>query len=393
MATPQSHRHHQLGHRDLAGVDIHLHLGELGRERGWAIGRHVRGGAHDLLLVLPMQRVQRDLLKAHRAAVGRVGTAVAQLDGAGLVHLEQHGGPLLEPDPHRLRGPQRGRAGDVGGGRGVGAGVERGHVGVAGVHLDVVEGHAEHLGRDLADDGVGAGAEVGGPDEHVERAVVVELDRAAAHVQERDGRAVHAEGEAQAPPDVRTIGRGLPGLVAAAVPADLSPSLSNALLDARRHHLRVLVELVGGHGPLAEVGGDVHLVAHLHPVAALEIDHIEIEGPGNVLHVGLQGEFGLGRAVAPVGARHRDVGVDDVAVEALGCRVVRCEAAQPRHDLNGEAVGAVGAGVADDAHLLGQQRAVVVHRGAERDGLGVAGAAGVELLGPVELEAHRGGGW
>ena len=74
-----------------------------------------------------------------------------------------------------------------------------------------------------------------------------------------------------------------------------------------------------------------------------------------------------------------------MAFEALRGRVVGRETAQPRHDLHGEAVGAVGAGVADDPHFLGQQRAVAVHRGAERDGLGMAGAAGVELLGPVEL--------
>ena len=176
------------------------------------------------------------------------------------------------------------------------------------------------------------------------------------------------------------------------LPAHLPRPLGDALLDARRHDLGVLVELLLGHGPLAEMGGDVHLVAHLHPVAPLELDGVEVEGPGDVLHVGLEGELGLGRAVAPVGARHRDVGVDDVAVEALGRRVVGGEAPQPRHDLHGEAVGAVGAGVADDAHVLGQQGAVVVHRGAEGDGLGVAGAAGVELLGPVELEAHRAAG-
>ena len=243
----------------------------------------------------------------------------------------------------------------------------------------------EHLGRDLADHGVGAGAEVGGPDEHVERAVVVELDGAAAHVQERDGGAVHAEGEAEAAPDVGPVGGSLPGLVAAAVPADLAPPLGHALLDARRHDLGVLGELLLGHGPLAKVRGDVHLVAHLHPVAALEVDRIEIKRPCDVLHVGFQGELGLGRPVAPVGARNRDVGVDDVAFEALRGRVVGREAAQPGHDLNGEAVGAVRAGVADDAHFLGQQGAVVVDRGAERDGLGMAGAAGVELLGPVEL--------
>jgi hypothetical protein len=76
--------HDELHHGDLPGVDVHLDLGQLGGERRRRLGRHERRRAHDLLLVLGVQRVQRHVLEADRAAVGRPGLAVTQDDRAGL---------------------------------------------------------------------------------------------------------------------------------------------------------------------------------------------------------------------------------------------------------------------------------------------------------------------
>ena len=55
----------------------------------------------------------------------------------------------------------------------------------------------------------------------------------------------------------------------------------------------------------------------LDPVLPLELDDVHAELAGHVLQVGLEGELGLGGAVAPIGPGDRDVGVDDVAVEPL----------------------------------------------------------------------------
>ena len=53
-------------------------------------------------------------------------------------------------------------AADVGGAAGIGAGVKGREVGVAGVDDDLLQRHAQRLGRDLAQHRVRAGAQVGG---------------------------------------------------------------------------------------------------------------------------------------------------------------------------------------------------------------------------------------
>jgi hypothetical protein len=57
--------------------------------------------------------------------------------------------------------------------------------------------------------------------------------------------------------------------------------------------------------------------------------------------------------------------------------------------LHGQAVGAVGAGVADDGHLLGHQFAIVIDAGFVGDGLRVAGAARHKFFGAGQLQPHR----
>ena len=80
-----------------------------------------------------------------------------------------------------------------------------------------------------------------------------------------------------------------------------------------------------------------------HPVPPAELDRVERERAGDVVHVALEREERLRRAVAAERAGDRPVRVDDVAGVALGRAVVRGEAPQPGHRVHGEPVRAVGA--------------------------------------------------
>jgi len=173
------------------------------------------------------------------------------------------------------------------------------------------------------------------------------------------------------------------------MPLDGSQRLSNTLLDARREHLGVLVQLTVFHAALAQVWGDIYVVAHLDPVLALELNGVHTQLVGDVLHMGFQRELGLGRSVAPVRARDGNVGVDDIAVELLVGAVVRGEATQTADGLNGVGVGSVWAGVPDQPKLLRHQHAVLVHARLVGERLGVPGTRGHKLLGPGELQLDR----
>jgi hypothetical protein len=153
-------------------------------------------------------------------------------------------------------------AGDVGGARGVGAHVERRQVGVGGVQDDVLDGTPSTSAAIWARTVSAPVPRSVAPTKHVERAVVVHLDGAGAHVEERDGGAVHAEREADAPTDVGAVGRAppvsssrrcqpmarLPWATHSSMPLDVTRGSSSAISS--------------GHAALAEAGSDVELVAH-----------------------------------------------------------------------------------------------------------------------------------
>ena len=83
-------------------------------------------------------------------------------------------------------------AGDVGGAAGVRTGIEGREVRVGRIDDHINRGYAKRFGCHLCQYRVAAGAEVGGADEHVEAAVIVDLDACCAHVQTWDCRAMHA---------------------------------------------------------------------------------------------------------------------------------------------------------------------------------------------------------
>src|SRR5690606_37614511 len=102
-----------------------------------------------------------------------------------------------------------------------------------------------------------------------------------------------------------------------------------------------------GAGAFAQLATHGQGVAHLHPVAAAKFQVVHAQVGGNFVHQAFHGEVRLGRAIAAVGAGRGQVGVDHVAVEAAAGHVVGAQTAQAGAGLHGEAVRAVGAGVAD----------------------------------------------
>ena len=337
------------------------------------------------MLLLLVGAVQGHRLQADGAAVRRLHQAILQPELVRLHTGDEMLGRVLPDLPgHLLRGLQHRAAGDVGGAGGVGPGVEGGEVRVAAVDQDLFQLHAQGLRRDLGQDRVRSSAQVRGPHQQVEAAVVVHLDAGRAHVQPGDARAVHADGQAHPPADVGALRVLLPGGILAALPA-----------DGLGAHVHALGQAAGADGllealsPLSHGLGHGQLLAHLHPVEPLELQGIQPGSQGQLLHVLLQGKLGLGRAVAPEGPGHRLVGVDHRTVEAGRGQPVGAQGPEAGDHLHGEAVGAIGPGVPDDLHVHAHQLALLVDAAAEAQDLGVAGAGAGELLGPGVLEAHR----
>ena len=221
--------------------------------------------------------------------------------------------------------------------------------------------HAQRFGCDLGQHGVGAGAQVGRADEQVEAAVVVELDAGRAHVQTGDAGAVHADGHAEAAPDVgsRRVDCAMPGRLRA-------PSRWPRRPPPCRHPGRCCASICAKPSrPSPMALRQRQLLAFLHPVQPLERDGVHAERLGQFLHVLLQAEERLRRAVAAEGAGHRLVGVDHVAVEAGIGQPVGAQPAEAGHHLHGQSVRAVCAGVGHDAQIRADQLAVFVHAAAE----------------------------
>ena len=133
---------------------------------------------------------------------------------------------------------------------------------------------------------------------------------------------MHGVGVADAAADVRLVGRLSPRPVFSPVPADGSRSLSYTLFDTVGHNDRILIKLGLYQRLFTYVGSEVQLVTCFRPVLASEIDWVEFEVGRYVFHVAFQAEQGLRGAVATVSAGYRDIGVGDLAVEALVGSVV-----------------------------------------------------------------------
>ena len=369
-------------HPDDAGLDIDLDLGDVGR------GGVGRAGPDGAAPVVPADRPGAVAAGGAQGAGGGLGQHHGPPDGELPARLgaivdkaQRHpdlvrgdrpvSGDALDDAPaQRPGGLPGGDAAHEGDPRGVGAQVHRGQVGVRGDHHHVLGGHAGLLGDDVGQHGVAALADVAGPAEggDLAGAIASELHRGLGHLVgvDRVGRArdVHRAGHPQAP---------APGQPTAAPPAAGGLDRVQALAQAgARHELAVDGLLAAAHG-----------------VAAAELDGVQLQSLGQLVEGALEGEAGLHRAVAALGAAAGLVGVDPAAAVA-----VAGEAHRAGQELAGvvggdHAEGVVGPAVDEDVGVHRREPPVGVGGEGHLHGHGVPAPVGVEdLLAGVE-DLHR----
>ena len=167
-----------------------------------------------------------------------------------------------------------------------------------------------------------------------------------------------------------------------------APPPGRGRLPRRPGHLALDRVQALGH----RAGGDdaalrIH-VARSGGVAAPDLDAIEAEPLGQVVHLGLDGERALEVAVAAHRARVRVVGVDDAGVEAHRGDAVEPGGGGEHHVGCRRAPRDVGAVVDHHARVAAEQPAVAVRRGPQVDHARLAGRARDELLDALEGDLH-----
>ena len=248
-----------------------------------------------------------------RPSVDHACISVVELDCIGSL-VEHQCGPVHHHVSGLLGCPFHGHARNVRRARGICAGVKGGHIGVGGVDQDVLERHAENLGGNLSENGVGAGAEVCRAKKQVERAVVVDLDAGGTHVETGDGASVHTERKSDTATDVWAILWVHPFGVHATLPGDRSLALGDTLLDSAGRYDRNESSFCVA---FAEFGRHIHGIARCCPVHLAELERVHLQLGSDVLHMRLEGKQRLRCSVSPIGTGNGNVGVDDVATEPL----------------------------------------------------------------------------
>ncbi len=117
--TPEVNRHHEPFHRYLSRLGVDGYLRELRRKRRGRGRRNVGADAHDLFLVISMQRIQGNFLKTDAASVGCDRAAVGKPDIARLGHAENPRSADSDSPGGLFSRSHRSRAGNVGCGRSV----------------------------------------------------------------------------------------------------------------------------------------------------------------------------------------------------------------------------------------------------------------------------------
>ena len=230
-----------------------------------------------------------------RGGVNCFGGVVVREGGRGRRSVVQS---LLRGALDQLADDHRGAAGD--GGAGVG---DDGGVGLR--DEDVVVGEAQGLRGDLAEDGVGALAELGGGDEDAAGGHRAVMSMWTSELRRRSPEPVKpAPCMKVAKPMPRLIGRG--GVLcgearALGVVAGLVERAGEQVL-----HVDGFGEELAGGGAVA--GGE--------EVAAAQFFGREADDAGDLVHVALEREEGLRRAEAAEGAVRRDVGGHGLGADA-----------------------------------------------------------------------------
>ncbi len=310
-------------------------------------------------------------------------------------HVGEEPGPVLLDEPfHLLGGLDDGVAGGVGGGGGIGAAVEGGHIGVGGIDDDAVQGNPQGFGRNLGQDGVAAGADVRGPQQQAEIAVLVELQGGAGHIDVGEAGALLGDRHAQAP-DNAALGAffrliGAPFVLPAA--HDAAP-LHAVFQQAAVHGDGVRA---GALGQLIVEGRGLSLADH---VDFPDADRIHAQLRRQLVDGAFHREGALGDAEAPERPAGHVVGIDHPAGEAAGLGfVVQGQHLAPGGAEGGGAVLAVGAGVREPLDLDGPDAAVPAGPQGDIQPHGMAGVGALEDLlaavddhgGPAGHQGHQG---
>ena len=242
---------------------------------------------------------------------------------------------------------------------------------------DLLVGKAEGLGGDLAEDGVGALAELGGGDEDARLAFGGEFDRdqgvEAALAGAGEACSVEEGGEADAALD--GAGRVFAvELFAFGVVVGFFEGSGEEML----HVDRVAEELAGGG---AVAGGE--------EIAAAELFGGEADDLRDLVHVAFEGEDALRGAESAEGSVGRDIcchrfGADCDVGPVVGAGGVDGAAGE---DYGRE--GGVGAAVDGEVDLSGEEFAVLRYGGAVTGAAGMALGGGGHVFGAVVAELYR----
>jgi hypothetical protein len=264
-------------------------------------------------------------------------------------------------------------AGDEGLARGRGLAGIGGEVGVARDQGKLRGGQTQRISRDLGHDGVGALADVDRP--------AVERERA---------------GRRQADPHARRVGhRGVADAVPHAAHADAAPlgpsyciersDLVLSLAPVRLQRFQALGEAGGMGQRLAGRRG----VADTQRIAQAELQAIDAERVGQLVHHRLMGDGGLRHAETAESAGRRGVGEPGIAPGAHVGHTVGT------HGVHRHAVGdgwpprGIGAGVEVGRHLAGQQPALAIAAEPGGDARGMALGRGRHAFRPRVDQGDR----
>ena len=290
----------------LAGFQIDLDLGRAHHERR---GRDLRAVGHNCLQCRIAAALggcgdlrQRGALRAVLACHG-----IARKDDCTLIKAQQPRTDLTDLLLELLGALLNRLAGDIGRAGCVGAGIVGRGIGVRAEDRHIVERAVQHLGGDLRQNRVAAGAHVGCTDREGIEPVIVDLQAGAAHIHTRNAGALHRHAHAHgAHLAVTHVAHGV-----FFVPADVV-----------MHGLQAAVQRAAGVD-LPVVGG--HHIALMDDVALADHKRVDAQLVGQLIDGGLHRKQALGRTVAAVSARGHVVRVDDIAdkAECLGLAVER----------------------------------------------------------------------
>ena len=318
------------------------------------------GGAQSA--VLRLGQVE-GLAQGHR----RAGVAGLQRETTSQQHLTRLRAPLLGHRllHHRLdppRGVDARVAEHEGDARRVGPEVDRGEVGVARKHADVLERDAQLLGHDVGHHRVDPLPDLRGARKHRDApgAVDLELDARLRHLVGVD-RVVCAR-------DVGRAGHADPAPVGEA--AELPLPVAGAL-----HRVEALQEAVGCDAQVVDGAG-----VRADEVAPAQIDRVDCERFRDAVELHLEGEARLDRPVPPLGSARGLVGVGPGGVEAIGGHLVWGGQELARVVRRHQSEGRVRAAIQDDLGVDRGEHALPRGAGAVSHVEGVATAVRVEDL-------------